>query len=109
MAGRWTFRHPWSPPKTQWGDAEREAPHDRWSFVSVVRVGSGRQIPCFTNGLGDGEGKAFGLTPTGPTIRREKPLARAPWTVPQTDTGRRVEDTKARERTLVKELGNLTP
>ena len=30
-------------------------------------------------------------------------------TVPQTDTGRQVENTKARERTLVKELGNLAP
>jgi hypothetical protein len=29
--------------------------------------------------------------------------------VPQTDTGRRVEDTKANGRTLVKELGKLTP
>jgi hypothetical protein len=41
---------------------------------------------------------------------REKPLsvdARA--TVPQTDTGRWVEDTKAIERTSVKELGKLTP
>ena len=28
--------------------------------------------------------------------------------VPETDTGRRVEDTKARERTPVKELGKLT-
>jgi hypothetical protein len=47
--------------------------------------------------------------PTGRTIRPEKPLASDPVTVPHTDTGRRVEDTKARERTLVKELGNLTP
>ena len=30
-------------------------------------------------------------------------------TVPQTDTGRRVEYTKALERTRVKELGKLTP
>ena len=30
-------------------------------------------------------------------------------TVPQTDTGRRVEDTKAFEITLVKELGKLAP
>ena len=30
-------------------------------------------------------------------------------TVPQTDTGRQVEDTKALERTLVKELGIMTP
>ena len=74
-----------------------------------VRVGSERQIPRFVNRLDTEEGKGFGLTPTGLTIRHEKPLARGPWTVPQTDTGRRVEDTKARERTLVKELGNLTP
>ena len=30
-------------------------------------------------------------------------------TVPQTDTGRLVEYTKALERTLVKELGKITP
>ncbi len=30
-------------------------------------------------------------------------------TVPQSDTGRQVEDTKVFEITLVKELGNLTP
>ena len=30
-------------------------------------------------------------------------------TVPQSDTGRQVEKTKALERTLVKELGNLAP
>jgi hypothetical protein len=30
-------------------------------------------------------------------------------TVPQTDTGRRVEYTQANGRTLVKELGNLAP
>ncbi len=47
--------------------------------------------------------------PTGRPIRQEKPLASDPVTVPHTDTGRQVEDTKARERTLVKELGNLTP
>ncbi len=29
--------------------------------------------------------------------------------VPQTDTGRQGENPKARERTLVKELGKLTP
>ena len=29
--------------------------------------------------------------------------------VPQTDTGRQVENTKVFERTLVKELGKLTP
>ena len=42
---------------------------------------------------------------------QEKP--RVQWshvvTVPQTDTGRRGENPKALERTLVKELGKLTP
>ena len=41
--------------------------------------------------------------------RREKPCWRVDLTVPQTDTGRQVEDTKAFEITIVKELGNLTP
>ena len=40
---------------------------------------------------------------------QEKPLARHGVTVPQTDTGRRGEDPQACERTLVKELGKLTP
>ena len=40
---------------------------------------------------------------------QEKPLASNGVTVPQTDTGRRGEDPQARERTLVKELGKLTP
>ncbi len=41
---------------------------------------------------------------------REKPLSvESKVTVPQTDTGRWVEYTKANGRTLVKELGNLAP
>ena len=40
---------------------------------------------------------------------REKCLARSTVTVPQSDTGRRVENTKAIGRTLVKELGNMAP
>ncbi len=40
---------------------------------------------------------------------REKPLARTKVTVPQTDTGRRGENPKARERTLVQELGKMPP
>ena len=79
----------------------------------VVRVrgqgGKREANPRLRNRLDREEGKGFGLTPTGRPIRREKPLAREPSTVPQTDTGRRGEDPQARERTLVKELGNLTP
>ena len=41
---------------------------------------------------------------------REKPLSDEVWVpVPQTDTGRRVEYTKANGRTFVKELGKLAP
>ena len=41
---------------------------------------------------------------------QEKPLNdEGDETVPQTDTGRQVENTKALERTRVKELGKLTP
>ena len=41
---------------------------------------------------------------------QEKPLSvEVQVTVPQTDTGRWVEYTKANGRTLVKELGNLAP
>ena len=45
-----------------------------------------------------------------PTLPR-KAADRVEWmlTVPQTDTGGQVENTKALERTLVKELGKLTP
>ncbi len=40
---------------------------------------------------------------------QEKPLARKLVPVPQTDTGRREENSKTRGRTLVKELGKMTP
>ena len=74
----------------------------------AVRVWSGRKIHWTARAW---TVRKRGLTakPTGRPIRPEKPLASDPVTVPHTDTGRQVEDTKARERTLVKELGNLTP
>ena len=40
---------------------------------------------------------------------QEKCLARSKVSVPQSDTGRRVENTKAIGRTLVKELGKIAP
>ncbi len=41
---------------------------------------------------------------------QEKPLSYSLYrTVPQTDTGRQVENTKAHERTRVKELGKMVP
>ncbi len=40
---------------------------------------------------------------------REKPLASYEPPVPQTDSGDQVENTKAIERTMVKELGKMPP
>ena len=41
---------------------------------------------------------------------QEKPLSVRCWaTVPETDTGGQVENTKALERTRVKELGKMAP
>ena len=40
---------------------------------------------------------------------REKLLGSITLPVPQTDTGSRVENTQVSERTLVKELGKMTP
>jgi hypothetical protein len=40
---------------------------------------------------------------------QEKPLSLDYKTVPQTDTGGQVENTKALERTRVKELGKIAP
>jgi hypothetical protein len=40
---------------------------------------------------------------------REKPLASNEPPVPQTDSGDQVENTKAIEKTMVKELGKMPP
>ena len=40
---------------------------------------------------------------------QEKPLARLLLPVPQTDTGRWEEDSKAIERNVAKELGKMSP
>ncbi len=56
----------------------------------------------------DGEGK-FKYPKVLGSDCQEKPLARLRVPVPETDTGRREENSKARGRTLVKELGKMTP
>ena len=45
----------------------------------------------------------------GPTCQEKPRSVEAQVLVPQTDTGRRVEDTQANGRTFVKEFGKLTP
>ncbi len=44
-----------------------------------------------------------------PSDRQEKPMPDKAGARTKTDTGRRDEDSQALERTLVKELGKLTP
>ena len=51
----------------------------------------------------------FGGSEAGMEVAEKSQRRSVDLTVPQTDTGRQVEDTKAFEITIVKELGNLTP
>ena len=51
----------------------------------------------------------FGGSEAGMDVAEKSQRRSFDLTVPQTDTGRQVEDTKAFEITIVKELGNLTP
>ncbi len=73
----------------------------------VAISGAGKSAP-------DGETGQYGEPPGEPTAKvtmlprkSAKHIMRRP--VPQTDTGGRVENTKALERFTVKELGKLTP
>ncbi len=69
--------------------------------------------PCATNGLATSRGdeeSACAHKLGNPTLPRKAPVElTADVTVPQTDTGGRGEDPKALERTLLKELGKMTP
>ena len=79
----------------------------RWSSVFRGEPGGGGKSPSRTQVASD-EWNLRGKR-SRDRGRREKPRGSVHLTVPQTDTGRQVEDTKAFERTLVKELGKLTP
>ena len=59
------------------------------------------RLSCDGEGNHSTEGHGFKLP------RKASSEVRVP--VPQTDTGRREENSKARGRTLVKELGKMTP
>jgi hypothetical protein len=110
MAGRLIFRHRLFPLRAKGGrlpNLTRPGLEVRvlliaWSDRQIRRTGQTQQVA-------GGEVKGSHPTRTRGEGGQEKPLAREGPTVPQTDTGRRVEDTQARERTLVKELGKLTP
>src|SRR5690606_13117439 len=74
--------------------------------VQAVR-GAARQIPLPQTLSCDGERIPFSKVPIPHC--RETLLAMEKVPVAQTDTGRRGENPKVSERTLVKELGKMTP
>ena len=110
MAGRLIFRHRRRPFSSE-GGTRLQACCPGLEVRVLLIVRSDRQIRRAgqTQRMAGEEVKGSHPTRTRGEGGLEKPLAREGPTVPQTDTGRRVEDTQARERTLVKELGKLTP
>ena len=81
----------------------------------VVRVQACREVAQANPG-GPSRGVMTSVRGFGPDAKwlmpcfQEKPLSfRSRGTVPQTDTGGQVENTKALERTRVKELGKMVP
>ena len=92
-------------------DGERRPSRVLDSWFKVV----GRHVrrPSATNGvsiLRTDEESACAHKLGDPQLPRKAPVeCTADVTVPQTDTGGRGEDPKALERTLLKELGKMTP
>ena len=78
-----------------------------WLYASKPVGGEDRQIRPLIQPRAASE---RGFCPdSGEPGWQEKCLARSAATVPQSDTARRVENTKAIGRTLVKELGKMAP
>ena len=78
-----------------------------WLYASKPVGGEDRQIRPLIQPR-DANERGACLDSSKPSWQ-EKCLARSKVSVPQSDTGRRVENTKAIGRTLVKELGNMAP
>ena len=78
-----------------------------WLYASKPVGGGDRQIRFLIQPRAASE-RGICLDSSEPRWR-EKCLARSMVSVPQSDTGRRVENTKAIGRTLVKELGKIAP
>ena len=72
------------------------------------RLGGGKS-PSRLSGGSEASGDVSQSESVEPTLARKASLLALLVPVPQTDTGRRVEYTKANGRTLVKELGKLAP
>ena len=68
-----------------------------WQIRNTLRPRSDDDVPL------------VGMEVTGAMLPRKATKVRYVRTVLQTDTGRQVENTKALEKTRVKELGKMTP
>src|SRR5688572_26139495 len=79
-----------------------------WTCAVFGVGGIPRQIPGSITPRPDRK-RVFGQANSPTPCRQEKPLGSIKLSVPQTDTGRRGENPKADESSLVKELGNLAP
>jgi hypothetical protein len=78
-----------------------------WLYASKPVGGENRQIRSLIQRREANE-SGICCNSSEPSLQ-EKCLARSKVSVPQTDTGRWVENTKAIGRTLVKELGKFAP
>ena len=109
MGSRLIFLHRvgWFP---QEGRRKVAEPDIGYRFKPVGRLA---RRPSATNGvstLRSDEESACAHKLDDPQLPRKAPVElTADVTVPQTDTGGRGEDPKALERTLLKELGKMTP
>ena len=94
------------------GGTEKGSRAKQW-YCWFKPVGGPVRRPCATNGgstLRGDEESACAHELDDPLLPRKAPVElTADATVPQTDTGGRGEDPKALERTLLKELGKMTP
>ena len=94
-------------------EGRRRVADPDWWIVRFKPVGGFTRRPSATNGestlRGDEEGACAHKLDNSQLSRKTSVESTANVTVPQTDTGGRGEYPKALERTLLKELGKMTP
>ena len=107
MENRLIFLYPTDCAKVPEGGRRREGARQVMVYLVQARRRNVRQIRrSLLRGVIGSRASDEG---TGPRLPRKASLEVICRTVPQTDTGRREEDSKAHERTLAKELGKLAP
>ena len=107
MGRRKPFRSVALNPGESKGMTQNGSPGAFWLYASKPVGGGDRQIRFPIQRRAANESGI--CRDRGEPSWQEKCLARSRVTVPQSDTGGRVENTKVIGRTLVKELGKITP